>query len=212
MRQYSSADRFIDQFDTALRTLAGKPVTTHRAYPAEGIDETSLDAKQKKHIAGLMRVNHAGEVAAQALYQGQSITARDGHTRDQLEEAAIEENDHLAWTETRLKELNDRPSLLDPFWYAGSVAIGAVAGSLGDRWNLGFLAETEQQVVSHLESHLEKLPVEDKRSRAIIEQMRKDELKHAKTAVNEGGAPLPEPVKKLMQLSSKLMTRTAYWF
>lgn len=211
MRDYTAADKLIDNFDTALRTLAGKPVTTTRPCPANAHDDVELEAKQKKHIAGLMRVNHAGEVAAQALYQGQALTARDNDTREKLQQSAIEENDHLAWTEQRLRELNDRPSLLDPLWYSGSVAIGAIAGALGDKWNLGFLAETEHQVVAHLESHLEQLPAEDARSRAILEQMRSDELKHATTALDQGGAPLPEPVKKLMQLTSKVMTRSAYW-
>jgi len=211
MRHYSPADRLINNLDTALRTLAGKPVTTAREYPAAQHDEAELDAGEKKLVAGLMRVNHAGEVAAQALYQGQALTARDGAVREKLEDSAIEENDHLAWTESRLKELDDRTSLLDPLWYAGSLAIGALAGALGDRWNLGFLAETEHQVVRHLDSHLEQLPLEDSRSRAILEQMKADELKHATTAISHGGAPLPTPVRKMMQLTSKLMTKSAYY-
>jgi len=211
MRHYSPADRLIQNFDTALRTLAGKPVTTSRQYPADAHDDIELDDEQKKHIAGLMRINHAGEVAAQALYQGQALTAKDDEVREKLEESAIEENDHLAWTAQRLQELGDRTSLLDPFWYAGSLAIGTFAGILGDRWNLGFLAETEKQVVRHLDNHLQQLPDEDARSRAILSQMRADEEKHATTAVSQGGAPLPAPVRKLMALSSKLMTKSSYW-
>jgi ubiquinone biosynthesis monooxygenase Coq7 len=212
MRHPSPADRLIGNFDTALRTLAGRPVTTDRPCPADDLPEAELDAKQKKHIAGLMRVNHAGEVAAQALYQGQALTAKDANVRSKLEASAIEENDHLAWTEQRLHELGDRSSLLDPLWYAGSVAIGAFAGALGDKWNLGFLAETERQVVKHLDSHLAQLPADDARSRAILEQMRTDEARHATTAIAHGGAPLPEPVRKLMSVVSKVMTRSSYWF
>ena len=196
--------------DTALRTIIGKPLITARDYPANGLDDIELDENKRKHIASLMRINHAGEVSAQALYQGQSITARNAEVRKKLEQSALEENDHLAWTENRLHELGDRTSLLNPVWYAGSFAIGALAGALGDRWNLGFLAETEHQVVRHLDEHLEQLPVEDRRSRAILEQMKIDEASHATTALDHGGAELPAAVKKLMAGISKLMTRTAY--
>lgn len=211
MRNYSPIDQLLIHADTALRTLAGKPLATHRNYPAENIEDFSMDTADSRHVAGLMRVNHSGEVSAQALYQGQSITARNNDVREKLEQAALEENDHLVWTENRLKELGERTSLLNPFWYAGSFAIGAFAGALGDKWNLGFLAETEHQVVRHLDEHLRKIPTSDKRSRAILEQMRVDEAKHATTALDHGGETLPVPVKKLMQAMSKVMTRTTYW-
>lgn len=211
MRHYSPIDQFLIHADTALRTIAGKPLATHRPYPADGIEDCTLNASESKHVAGLMRVNHSGEVSAQALYQGQSITARNVEVREKLQQAALEENDHLVWTENRLKELGERTSLLNPLWYTGSFAIGAFAGALGDKWNLGFLAETEHQVVRHLDEHLGKLPVADERSRAILEQMKVDEARHATTALDHGGAALPLPVKKLMQAMSKVMTRTAYW-
>lgn len=197
--------------DTALRTIIGKPVITQRDYPADGLDDCQLQDDEREHVASLMRINHSGEVSAQALYQGQSITARNREVRTKLEQAALEENDHLAWTENRLHELGDRTSLLNPAWYAGSFALGALAGAMGDKWNLGFLAETEHQVVQHLDEHLEQLPAEDRRSRAILEQMKIDEARHATTALDHGGAELPTPVKKLMGMVSKLMTRTVYW-
>jgi ubiquinone biosynthesis monooxygenase Coq7 len=210
MRHYSPIDQFLIHADTALRTLAGKPLATHRPYPADDIEDCTMDAAESKHVAGLMRVNHSGEVSAQALYQGQSITARNKAVREKLEQAAQEENDHLVWTENRLQELGEHTSLLNPLWYMGSFAIGAFAGALGDKWNLGFLAETEHQVVRHLDEHLNKIPASDKRSRAILEQMKIDEARHATTALDHGGAALPLPVKKLMQAMSKVMTRTAY--
>jgi ubiquinone biosynthesis monooxygenase Coq7 len=197
--------------DTALRTIAGKPVLTQREYPADNIDDCDLSDSERNHVASLMRINHTGEVSAQALYQGQALTARLGEVREKLEQAALEENDHLAWTENRLHELGDRTSYLNPLWYAGSFAIGAFAGAIGDKWNLGFLAETEHQVVRHLDEHLEKLPEQDRRSRAILEQMKIDESKHATTALDHGAAELPPPVKKLMAAMSKVMTKTVYW-
>lgn len=197
--------------DTALRTIIGKPVISQRDYPANGLDDCQLEEDERQHVASLMRINHSGEVSAQALYQGQYITARNSEVRTKLEQAALEENDHLAWTESRLHELGDRTSLLNPAWYAGSFALGVLAGAMGDKWNLGFLAETEHQVVRHLDEHLEQLPTEDQRSRAILEQMKIDEARHATTALDHGGAELPAPVKNLMGAVSKLMTRTAYW-
>jgi len=158
-----------------------------------------------------MRVNHAGEVAAQALYRGHAVTARTGALRSHMERAAEEETDHLAWCEQRLEELGSRTSLLNPLWYAGSFAIGALAGLVGDKWSLGFVAETEHQVVKHLEDHLTRLPAEDEQSRAILEQMRKDEAQHATVAIEAGAAELPEMVKKAMTLTSIVMTRSAYW-
>ena len=210
MRHYSPIDRFLIHADTALRTIAGKPPATHRPYPADEISDIDLDDNQKKHVAALMRVNHAGEVSAQALYQGQSITACNHHVREKLEQAALEENDHLVWTANRLRELGAGTSLLNPLWYAGSFAIGAFAGTLGDRWNLGFLAETEHQVVKHLDEHIDKLPHNDRRSQAILQQMKVDEARHATTALDNGGGELPTPIRKLMQAMSKVMTRTAY--
>lgn len=212
MRDYTPIDRLMMNVDTALRTVAGKPIVTQRTYPADKVDDCEFNDEDRKHIASLMRVNHSGEVSAQALYQGQAITARNNEVREKLEQAALEENDHLAWTEARLHELGDRTSFLNPIWYAGSLAIGAFAGAIGDKWSLGFLAETEHQVVDHLNEHLKELPKQDQRSRAILEQMRVDEAKHATTALNYGGAELPSPVKDLMSLMSKVMTKTTYWF
>ncbi len=211
MRNYTPFDQLIMSADTALRTLFGEPIITERGYPADDISEVEFSEQEKKHIAGLMRVNHCGEVSAQALYQGQSLTSRNSEIREKLRQAALEENDHLDWTKNRLQELGSNTSILNPLWYGGSFAIGAFAGAIGDKWNLGFLAETEHQVVEHLESHLNKLPGGDLRSRAILEQMKKDELKHATTAIEQGAAELPPPVKKLMAAMSKVMTGSAYY-
>jgi ubiquinone biosynthesis monooxygenase Coq7 len=202
-------DDLIIGFDKGLRTLFA-PARSQRPHPGAGAPEAELDASARTHAAALMRVNHSGEICAQALYQGQAMTARDSAARAALEAAAQEETEHLAWTERRIEELGGRKSLLNPLWYAGSFAIGAAAGLLGDKWNLGFLAETERQVVSHLEGHLDGLPAGDSRSREIVAQMREDEARHAGTAIEHGGAELPEPVKAAMQLASRVMTRTAY--
>ena len=210
MRDYTPFDRFLMNVDTALRTVAGKPLVTERGYPAKDNDECELSEEERRHAAGLMRINHSGEVSAQALYQGQALTARNNEVREKLEQAALEENDHLAWTEARLHELGDRTSLLNPIWYTGSLAIGAFAGAIGDKWSLGFVAETEHQVVRHLDEHLGKLPKQDQRSRAILEQMKVDEAKHATTAIQHGAAELPAPVKVLMSLMSKVMTKSTY--
>ena len=211
MRNYTPFDQLIMHADTALRTLFGEPVLTDRDYPADTISDAEFSTQEKKHITGLMRVNHSGEVSAQALYQGQSLTSRNNDIREKLQQAAIEENDHLNWTKNRINELGGHTSVLNPLWYGGSFAIGAFAGAIGDKWNLGFLAETEHQVVEHLESHLNKLPGGDLRSRAILEQMKIDEQKHATTAIENGAAELPPPVKKLMAAMSKVMTGTAYY-
>jgi len=211
MRNYTPFDQLIINADTALRTLFGEPMVTHRDYPAGNISDTDFSKQEKKNIAGLMRVNHSGEVSAQALYQGQALTSKNTDIREKLQQAALEENDHLDWTKNRLVELGSHTSMLNPLWYGGSFAIGAFAGAIGDKWNLGFLAETEHQVVEHLESHLNKLPGADLRSRAILEQMKIDELKHATTAIDHGAAELPPPVKKLMAAMSKVMTGTAYY-
>ncbi|QWD86133.1 2-polyprenyl-3-methyl-6-methoxy-1,4-benzoquinone monooxygenase [Polynucleobacter asymbioticus] len=203
-------DRFIIEFDTALRSVVGG-AHAHRSIPgADKSSTTFLDAKEREHAAGLMRVNHVGEVCAQALYQSQKLVARNPEIRQMLKHSAHEEMDHLAWCETRLQELGSHTSYLNPIWYAGSFVIGLVAGLAGDRWSLGFVAETEKQVENHLESHLEKLPAEDERSRAIVDQMRIDEIEHGQAAISAGGAVLPEPIQKLMQAMSKVMTSTAY--
>lgn len=203
-------DKIITGFDKGLRTLFA-PAQTLREVPGENLSDTVLDEAPRREAAALMRVNHTGEVCAQALYQGQALTAREPTARQALEHAAQEETEHLAWTEQRIAELGGSKSVLNPLFYAGSFAVGAVSGLLGDRWNLGFLAETERQVVRHLEGHLQRLPPEDQKSRAIVAQMRDDEARHATSAVNHGGADLPPPVKAAMKVSSKIMTETAYW-
>jgi 3-demethoxyubiquinol 3-hydroxylase len=202
-------DRLITEFDRALRALAG--VTQGiRPSPAETIPETDPDGTARPETAALMRVNHVGEVCAQALYQGQSLTARNPETRAALQQAAAEEEDHLAWSMDRIRELGGRASLLNPVWYAGSFAIGALAGTLGDRWNLAFLAETEHQVEEHLTSHLQRLPAGDARTRAVVEAMRSDEARHRATAMQLGAAELPSPVRMAMRFASKVMTTVAY--
>ena len=206
----SLIDRFIIEFDTALRSVVGG-AHAHRPVPGSNTPSSGLlDAKEREHAAGLMRVNHVGEVCAQALYQSQKLVARNPEIRRMLDDSGQEEMDHLAWCETRLQELGSHTSYLNPIWYAGSFAIGLVAGLAGDKWSLGFVAETEKQVENHLESHLETLPVEDERSRAIVDQMRIDEIEHGQAAILAGGADLPKPIQSLMQVMSKVMTSTAY--
>jgi ubiquinone biosynthesis monooxygenase Coq7 len=206
----SDIDRLITGFDKGLRTLFA-PAPTARAVPGSEQPDAMLDDEERALSAALMRVNHAGEVCAQALYHGQALTARNTVARAALDKAAQEETEHLAWTERRIAELGGRKSLLGPAWYAGSFALGAVAGLAGDKWNLGFLGETERQVVKHLEGHLERLPAADRKSRAILEQMKDDESRHATSAYKHGAAELPWPVRALMRASSRAMTRTAYW-
>lgn len=209
-RNYTPVDHFIGNVDNAMRTIFGRPHITERPNPAENIDDADMTAAEKKHAAGLMRVNHAGEVSAQGLYSGQALTARLPDVREKMERAAMEENDHLDWCEKRVKELDENVSLLNPVWYFGSLAIGAAAGIAGDKWSLGFVAETEHQVIRHLDHHLESLPEQDAKSRAIVEQMKEDEAHHATIALQHGGAALPKPVKKMMGLTSKIMTGLAY--
>jgi ubiquinone biosynthesis monooxygenase Coq7 len=204
-------DQFIVQSDHALRTIFGKPVTTERKNPSGDTAEHNLSEAERKLSSSLMRVNHSGEVSAQALYQGQALTARLEKVRDSMQRAALEENDHLAWTEQRLTELSSRKSLLNPVWYCGSFAIGAVAGLLGDKWSLGFVAETEHQVIRHLDEHLQKLPKNDARSEVVLKQMKTDEARHATVALEGGGAELPLPIKTLMAAMSKVMTTSAYY-
>lgn len=202
-------DRLILEFDRVLRTLAA-PARTQRPTPGAGMPEAALDEAERRHVVGLMRVNHCGEICAQALYQGQALTSRDPAVRDALRQAADEETEHLAWTEGRIAELGGRKSVLNPLWYLGSLSLGVAAGVLGDRWNLGFLAETERQVESHLDSHLQSLPEQDEKSRAIVDQMRLDEIKHAEMAVHFGAAELPAPIRAMMKVMGRVMTGTAY--
>jgi ubiquinone biosynthesis monooxygenase Coq7 len=210
-RQYSPFDRFIHGLDQALHTILGPAPEPSRPSPAAAQPEAELSSTERELAGRLMRVNHAGEISAQALYQGQALTAHLPTVRDKMEQAAVEENDHLAWTEERIRELGTHTSVLAPFWYAGSFAIGALAGIAGDKWSLGFVAETEHQVIRHLDAHLTRLPEQDAKSRAILTQMRTDEAHHATTALAAGGATLPVPVRQLMALTSKTMTSTAYW-
>jgi ubiquinone biosynthesis monooxygenase Coq7 len=203
-------DALILQFDRALRTVFA-PAVSRRPHPDDGLPEGELDEAEKRQAAGLMRVNHSGEVCAQALYQGQALTARNPEAARALRQASDEETEHLAWCERRLMELGSHKSYLNPLWYTGSFALGLLAGALGDRWNLGFLAETERQVEGHLDGHLQRLPERDAKSRAIVERMKADEIRHAETAIALGGAELPLPVKLAMKLGSKVMTQTAYW-
>lgn len=209
-RHYNPLDRLIINIDQAVRTLAGKPLVTGRPNPAEGRAEDELDPTEKTRSMRLMRVNHAGEVAAQALYQGQALTARRTSVRGRMQRAAEEENDHLDWCQRRVDELGGRVSLLNPLWYLGSFAIGAAAGAVGDKWSLGFVAETEKQVGQHLDGHLARISPRDGKSRAIIEQMKSDEARHGADARDAGGADLPRPVRQLMKLASRVMTGTAY--
>lgn len=204
-------DDLIVAFDKGLRTVF-VPAQSLRPVPGDELAEAEMTGEQRAHAAALMRVNHSGEICAQALYQGQALTARNPSAKAALERAAQEETEHLAWTERRIGELGGRKSLLNPAWYAGSFAIGALVGLLGDRWNLGFLAETERQVVRHLEGHLQRLPAADEKSCAVLEQMKEDEARHATSAITHGGGELPEPARLAMRLSSKVMTETAYWF
>lgn len=208
-RHLGLADRLIQEFDRALRTVAAANVAA-RPSPAAGTAECLTDPVERRHAAALMRVNHAGEIAAQALYHGQALTARNPAVRESLLDAARDETDHLAWCEQRVRDLDSRTSLLAPVWYAGSFAIGAMTGLVGDRTSLGFVAETEKQVVEHLDSHLDDLPVADQRSRRIVEQMINDEDRHGSEARNAGGWDLPGPIRALMRRTARIMTRTAY--
>ncbi len=209
-RELSSLDRLIGGFDTALRTTLAPTRHSPRPNPAADVAEAELDDGERRHAAGLMRVNHAGEIAAQGLYQGHAVVARDAGIEARMHEAAVEEYDHLAWCEQRLSELGESPSRLSPVWYAGAFAIGAASGLLGDKWSLGFIAETERQVVEHLEGHLDGLPECDRRSRTIVSRMRDEEDGHGKAAVEAGAAELPDTVKRMMKLTARVMTTAAY--
>jgi len=213
-RHFTPLDLIVLQIDNGLRTIFGKPVVTERSNPQDKITEKSkqeLSTTEKTFSARLMRINHAGEVAAQGLYQGQALTAKLPNVRDKMQRAAEEENDHLAWCERRIKELDSHTSYFNPLWYFGSVSIGALAGIAGDKWSLGFVAETERQVVKHLDEHLTSISENDVESRAVLEQMKIDEGHHATVAIESGAAELPLPVKQVMALTSKVMTKTAFW-
>lgn len=210
-RHYSSIDQILLLIDKGISSVFGNPAITERPNPTTDMAGCTLTDADKKLSGRLMRINHAGEVAAQGLYQGQALTAQLPDVREKMERAALEENDHLAWCRQRTNELETHTSYLDPLWYAGSAAIGAIAGIVGDKWSLGFVAETEHQVIKHLDKHLSQLPENDTQSKAILEQMKEDEGHHATVAIQAGAATLPKPIKNLMKLTSKIMTRTAYW-
>ena len=209
-RKLSLLDQFIDQADQVIRTLGGEASQAERESPGRDRPEAELAADERRHVAGLMRVNHTGEVCAQALYQGQALTAKLPDVRESMEQAAAEEVDHLVWCEERLQQLGSHTSHLNPLWYGLSFALGAAAGIAGDRWSLGFVAATEERVCDHLRDHLEQLPENDERSRRILEQMLEDEEKHGTMALQAGGEDFPEPVKKAMTAVSKLMTGSSY--
>jgi ubiquinone biosynthesis monooxygenase Coq7 len=209
-RNYSKLDRFIASIDDALRISTGDAPVPFRENPAGDLVAADLDKDDRRHVAGLMRINHTGEICAQALYAGQAATAHHDETREAMQLAADEEIDHLSWCADRLKELDSRPSVLNPLWYAGSFAIGAVAGIAGDDWSLGFVKETENQVEAHLQDHLEKLPAGDTRSQAILDQMKEDEAKHAEMAVEAGARDLPPPIRRAMTLTADIMKALAY--
>jgi 3-demethoxyubiquinol 3-hydroxylase len=203
-------DGFIIEFDRALRSIVGATPMRRSVPESSTMSESELSVEEKKHAAGLMRVNHVGEVCAQALYQSQKLHAKSDDLKNKLEHAAIEEEDHLAWCERRLEELDSRPSLLNPIWYAGSFVLGSIAGLAGDKISLGFVAETEKQVEHHLDDHLKELPSNDHRSRAIVAQMRADEIAHGQMAIQEGGVELPSAIQRIMKTMAKVMTVTAY--
>ena len=209
-RKLTRLDQLLSGVNKALTTLVARDERISRTYPAATLDKVELDERQRVHAAGLMRVNHAGEVAAQGLYQGHAAVARDRSIEEQMQKAADEEFDHLAWCEQRLDELGEKPSRLSPVWFGGAFAIGALSGVFGDMWSLGFIAETERQVCEHLDGHLDKLPKEDARSRKIVTTMRDEEAAHGENAIAAGAAELPKAVKALMQATAKVMTTTAY--
>lgn len=214
-RQFSPSDWLLSQADRVLRQTFGDPLPERPSPSTDtslaNTEAEDLPAKDRRESVALMRVNHAGEVAAQALYHGQSLTARDPDIAASLERAAVDEQDHLAWCRERVRELGGQTSVLDPVWYAGAFTLGALAGLAGDEWNLGFVAETERQVVAHLEDHLERLPEDDTRSRVILEQMKEDELRHGESAERQGGRALPPPIRLAMAAAGKIMTRSSYW-
>lgn len=211
LRHLSSLDRLCIGIDQAVRALAGKPKVSGAEYPAKNIEEHALSDKERKSSAALMRINHAGEICAQALYHGQGVVSRAKDIQEKLEQAAVEEGDHLVWCSERLQELGSHTSYLNPLWYAGSFCIGMMAGMIGDSWSLGFVAETEKQVIKHLSGHMNLLPAQDQRSHKILQQMETDEAKHRDDAIASGAKELPDIVKKGMTITAKIMVKTAYW-
>lgn len=212
MRHFNLVDKLICEIDVAMRTLiVPEKRNAMRTSPAEPLSEGTFTKQEKSHVAGLMRVNHAGEVSAQALYQGQALTAKLAKVKTQMQHAACEEIDHLAWCEQRLRELKSNPSLLNPLWYTGSLLVGALAGLAGDQWSLGFVAETEHQVTKHLQNHHKQLPHQDMKSKAILEKMQEDETQHREAAIAAGAAPLPFFIKQVMRGVSKLLTTGSYY-
>lgn len=210
-RNYTFLDRLCLGLDQAVRALAGSVKTTGLAYPGKSIPEQPLTEQQRQHSAALMRINHAGEICAQALYHGQGVVSRSAEVQEKMHQAAIEEGDHLAWCQQRLLELSSHTSYLNTLWYTGSFCIGMVAGVMGDTWSLGFVAETERQVIQHLQQHLHLLPTQDQRSHTILQQMQTDEAKHRDEAIHLGARELPGVIKTAMTFASKIMVRTAYW-
>lgn len=210
-RHYSIFDQLCLGVDQAVRALSNNAKTTGEPYPAKHVDELPLSDEQRQHSAALMRINHAGEICAQALYHGQGVVSHSDEIQQKMQQAAIEEGDHLEWCKQRLDELGSHTSHLNPLWYAGSFCIGVMAGVLGDKWSLGFVVETERQVIKHLDGHLEELPKQDQRSYKILERMEKDESKHRDEAIEAGAKELPGILKKVMTLTSKIMVKTAYW-
>lgn len=210
-RHYTFFDRLCLGIDQTVRTLTDNAKTTGNLYPANNTEEHRLSRHQRKHSAALMRINHAGEVCAQALYHGQGIVSRTKAVQEKMRQAAMEEGDHLAWCKQRLDELCSHTSYLNPFWYAGSFCIGMAAGMIGDKWSLGFVVETERQVIKHLEAHLHSLPAQDQRSYKIVEKMEADESRHRDEAIASGARELSGIIKKGMALMSKIMVKTAYW-
>ncbi|SRR5579883_960169 len=211
-RHYTFFDRLCLGLDQAVRALTDNAKTTGAPYPAQSIEDSPLSDEQRKHSAALMRINHAGEICAQALYHGQGVISRSRETQAKMQAAAIEEGDHLAWCKQRLEELGSHTSYLNPLWYVGSFCIGTVAGVIGDKWSLGFVAETERQVIQHLQGHLQLLPEQDRRSYRILAQMEKEEAEHRDAAIESGAKELPGVIKGMMAIVSKVMVKTAYWF
>jgi ubiquinone biosynthesis monooxygenase Coq7 len=209
-RRLSFLDKFISEADSVLRTITDRGNSASRPSPAQGHTDTELSEREREHVAGLMRVNHTGEVCAQALYQGQAMTARLPDVREDMKQAATEEVDHLVWCEERLEELGSHTSYLNPAWYGLSFAVGAIAGAVGDKVSLGFVAATEERVCQHLKDHLKELPEEDRKSRLILQKMLEDEQRHGENALEAGGTDFPQPVKNAMSGVSKLMTRASY--
>ncbi len=211
-REYSFMDKLCIGIDQALRTLTDHAHTSGAPYPAQKVTDETMDATQRKHSAGLMRINHAGEVCAQALYHGQALASRASEVQEKMHQAALEEGDHLDWCKRRLDELGSHTSYLNPLWYAGSFCIGLAAGMIGDKWSLGFVVETERQVIKHLYGHLSLLPSADQRSYKILERMESDEARHRDEAIQSGAHELPAYIKSVMALTSKVMVKSAYYW